>query len=320
MRAEFLTAQILGLKSVLPRARNMFECFLLKSVYARLSEFSNVLEEMHRGSQSESPRSAYLSSIGFACESLDRQGDLTSSSDPCAESNTESSLDSSDSDNDIHQSLPAAPDPRSEWFPYPSKKHFLGSLLLNLPSASISQKMTKFLWWWANELGAALPPLSQVRKIHQDMRIYSEPVRAHSYKGNLYYHRDVCEIVRNELSNPITACSLRSFGEDTGVHVQEQWQSHRWKTWFQGPMIRVREKDYFLYDLCKIRGDRIIWISKLYALCGDMRVEGVLCDIAENRIRLGDDRINISDIELMQPLCVDCDQNNICTLRGTWSP
>jgi len=61
---------------------------------------------------------------------------------------------------------------RSEFYPFPNKIAAVTSILMNRPRHPLSLTNMKDIWWWAQQLGLKLPPLSRVRKeIDQSLNV-----------------------------------------------------------------------------------------------------------------------------------------------------
>ncbi|KAG2110584.1 uncharacterized protein F5147DRAFT_745166 [Suillus discolor] len=105
----------------------------------------------------------------------------------------------------------------SPTYPWPSKAHFVTSLLFSSPRLPFSDAQKRAILSWAQELGARdVPSLGAIKKSHMYLDNIvgglTEKVTARS--GSVFYINDVAKSIAKDYANPLTRFAMEDYPED----------------------------------------------------------------------------------------------------------
>ncbi|KAG1786007.1 uncharacterized protein HD556DRAFT_1508321 [Suillus plorans] len=128
---------------------------------------------------------------------------------------------------DTNLNCPGLPDNPN--YPWPSKAHYITTLLFSSPRLPFSEVQKKAVLSWAKELGA-------------------HDITARS--GNIFYLNDVGKAIAKDYANPLTRFAMQDYPEDGGKGMLQVFNGE--KMLFElpsPPAAKVDGKIYFVNEL-----------------------------------------------------------------------
>ncbi|KZT39377.1 hypothetical protein SISSUDRAFT_1061200 [Sistotremastrum suecicum HHB10207 ss-3] len=150
-----------------------------------------------------------------------------------------------------------------EWYPWDNRAACTLDVLTSLPRAVTSDADTEGLIWLLESNGVPnVPSLSDIKASKRRLRKICG-VRTIAYKGDLghpYYVNSIADLIRLEMANPKVRPHLHFYPEETlRGSLSEAWQGDKWRKdilpEFVTPMIRVRQRDFYIFEPTLLRGD-----------------------------------------------------------------
>jgi hypothetical protein len=142
--------------------------------------------------------------------------------------------------------------------------------------------------------------------------------------GNVYYTNDINKIVAREISNPVVMQHLRALPEDTDRRLQELYQAHKWlyDPFFQTPMVRFNNLDYYQLDACEVTGERdLLKIGRFFLKDREVWAQGfrlkravdvrVSCTSVRDLVLMKDATVQLKVAHLGPPVLVGIGGHNI---------
>ncbi|KIK80517.1 hypothetical protein PAXRUDRAFT_15749 [Paxillus rubicundulus Ve08.2h10] len=180
--------------------------------------------------------------------------------------------DDSDLDQDFGTALPeamsdATPNPFSRaklpvqencpCFPFPSKAHFIMSLLFGSARLPFSDIQKKAVLDWARELGVQdLPSLHALKKCQDEIekRVGHPTKQVKSMNGNVFYINNIGKAIVKDYANPLTCYAMEDYPEDAGSCMLQVFNGEKMLLEVPSPpAARVEGKIYFIDELLQER-------------------------------------------------------------------
>ncbi|KAF8840947.1 hypothetical protein BDN67DRAFT_1048545, partial [Paxillus ammoniavirescens] len=164
--------------------------------------------------------------------------------------------------------------PNSPTYPWPTKAHFLTTLLFNSPRLPFSDPQKKAILDWAKELGARDVPSLYALKQRQEQvkKIVGDPTeKIISPFGNVFYINDVakaiakasdqrltqsvyksnkCTFWTQDYANPLTRFAMQDFPEDGGNGMSQVFHGEKMLHELPSPpAVRVDGNIYYVDEL-----------------------------------------------------------------------
>ncbi|KAG1749584.1 hypothetical protein EDD22DRAFT_958012 [Suillus occidentalis] len=143
--------------------------------------------------------------------------------------------------------------PDNPLYPFPSKAHFITSLLSSSPRLPFSEAQKKAVLNWAKELGARnLPTLGAIKKLNTRLEDLvgdlTEKVTSHS--GNVFYINSVAKAIAKDYANPLTRLAMQDYPEDSGKGMSQVFNGMKMLLDTPSPpAVRVHGAIYFTDEL-----------------------------------------------------------------------
>ncbi|KIK90779.1 hypothetical protein PAXRUDRAFT_14152 [Paxillus rubicundulus Ve08.2h10] len=105
------------------------------------------------------------------------------------------------------------------YFPWPSKAHFLTSLLFSSAHLPFSRTQKAAILNWAKELGASdVPTLYSFQKVTDSIcEVIGNPSwKVTSSSGNVFYINDIAKAITKDYGNLLTRLAMQDYPEDKG--------------------------------------------------------------------------------------------------------
>ncbi|KAG2116485.1 uncharacterized protein F5147DRAFT_648975 [Suillus discolor] len=115
--------------------------------------------------------------------------------------------------------------PGSPYYPWPSKAHFLTSLLFSSARLPFSDAQKKAALTWAKELGACdVPSLRSIKQSNDCIcELVGNPIRKVTLaSGNIFYINDIRHAIAKDYANPLTHFSMLDYPEDGGAGMSQE--------------------------------------------------------------------------------------------------
>ncbi|KAG1736269.1 hypothetical protein EDD22DRAFT_745936, partial [Suillus occidentalis] len=138
-------------------------------------------------------------------------------------------------------------------YPWPSKAHFVTSLLFSSPRLPFSDAQKRAVLSWAQQLGARdVPSLGAIKKSQKYLDSLvgdpTEKVTAHS--GNVFYINDVAKSIAKDYANPLTHFAMQDYPEDSGEEMSQVFNGKKMLLDLPSPpAARVDGMIYFTGEL-----------------------------------------------------------------------
>ncbi|KAG2115374.1 uncharacterized protein F5147DRAFT_569473 [Suillus discolor] len=143
--------------------------------------------------------------------------------------------------------------PGSPYYPWPSKAHFLTSLLFSSARLPFSDAQKKAALTWAKELGARnVPSLRSIKQSNDCIcELVGNPIRkVTSASGNIFYINDIRHAIAKDYANPLTHFSMLDYPEDGGAGMSQVCHGQKMLLEMPSPpAARVGGKIYFTNEL-----------------------------------------------------------------------
>ncbi|KAG1728357.1 hypothetical protein EDD22DRAFT_742551, partial [Suillus occidentalis] len=155
-------------------------------------------------------------------------------------------------------------------YPWPSKAHFITSLLFSSPRIPFSDSQKRAVLNWAKELGAAnVPSLGAMKKCHNylDELVGNPTQKMTSRAGDVFYINNVAEAIAKDYANPLTRFAMRDYPEDGGEGMSQVFNGQKMLFDLPSPpAARVDGTVYFTDELLQdTSGDYFIPERFFYA-------------------------------------------------------
>ncbi|KAG2143512.1 uncharacterized protein EDB93DRAFT_1241410 [Suillus bovinus] len=111
-------------------------------------------------------------------------------------------------------------------YPWPSKAHFITSLLFSSPRIPFSDSQKRAVLNWAKGLGATnVPSLGVMKKCHNylDELVGNPTQKMTSCAGDVFYINNVAEAIAKDYANPLTRFAMRDYPEDGDYFIPEHF-------------------------------------------------------------------------------------------------
>ncbi|KAG2339510.1 hypothetical protein BDR05DRAFT_1003322 [Suillus weaverae] len=137
----------------------------------------------------------------------------------------------------------------SPYYPWPSKAHFLTSLLFSSARLPFSDTQKKAALSWAKELGACdVPSLWSVKQSNNRIsELVRNPMRkVTSASSNIFYINDIGHAIAKDYANPLTRFSMLDYPEDGGAGMSQVCNGQKMLLEMPSPpAARVGEKELY---------------------------------------------------------------------------
>ncbi|KAG2129941.1 hypothetical protein DEU56DRAFT_692012, partial [Suillus clintonianus] len=147
--------------------------------------------------------------------------------------------------------------PGSMYYPWPSRAHFLTSLLFSSARLPFSDAQKRAILGWAKELGARdIPSLKAVKQSNERIcELVGNPTRkVTSASGNIFYINDIWHAIAKDYANPLTRFAMMDYPEDGGTGMSQVFHGHKMLLELPSPpAARVDGKIYFVNELLQER-------------------------------------------------------------------
>ncbi|KAG2148965.1 hypothetical protein DEU56DRAFT_729905 [Suillus clintonianus] len=141
----------------------------------------------------------------------------------------------------------------SPTYPWPSKAHFLTSLLFSSPRLPFSETQKRAILNWAVDLGAQnVPSLGSMKKCHTylDNLVGNPTQKVTSRSGDVFYINNIAEAIAKDYSNPLTRFAMKDYPEDGGEGMSQVFNGTKMLLDLPSPpAIRVNGTIYFTDEL-----------------------------------------------------------------------
>ncbi|KAH7919605.1 hypothetical protein BV22DRAFT_968262, partial [Leucogyrophana mollusca] len=143
--------------------------------------------------------------------------------------------------------------PDNPIYPWPSKAHFITSLLFSSPRVPFSEAQKNAVLNWAKELGARdVPSLSALKACHSKLESLvgnpTEKVTART--GDIFYINNVAEAIAKDYANPLTRFAMQDYPEDNGKGMSQVFNGEKMLLELPSPpAVRVDGTIYFKDEL-----------------------------------------------------------------------
>ncbi|KAF8840259.1 hypothetical protein BDN67DRAFT_880617, partial [Paxillus ammoniavirescens] len=143
------------------------------------------------------------------------------------------------------------------YFPFPSKAHFITSLLFGSARLPFSDIQKKAVHDWARELGVQdLPSLHALKKCQDEIeKCVGHPTeQVKSMNGNVFYINNIGKAIAKDYANPLTCYAMEDYPEDTGSCMSQVFNGEKMLLEvLSPPAARVEGKIYFVDELLQER-------------------------------------------------------------------
>ncbi|KAG1866336.1 hypothetical protein C8R48DRAFT_672094 [Suillus tomentosus] len=109
-------------------------------------------------------------------------------------------------------------------YPWPSKAHFMTSLLFSSPCLPFSDAQKRAVLSWAQQLGARdVPSLGAIKKSQKYLdSLVSDPTeKVTARSGNVFYINDVVKSIAKDYANPLTRFAMQDYPKDSGEEMSQ---------------------------------------------------------------------------------------------------
>ncbi|KAG1741897.1 uncharacterized protein EDB91DRAFT_1010901, partial [Suillus paluster] len=133
-------------------------------------------------------------------------------------------------------------------YPWPSKAHFITSLLFSSPWLPFSEVQKKAVLNWAKELGIRnLPSLGAMKKCQSHLQdLVGDPTeKVTSHSRNTFYINSVAKAIAKDYANPLTHLAMQDYPEDGGKGMSQVFNGK--KMLFDLPSPPVVQEDRTVY-------------------------------------------------------------------------
>ncbi|EIW76342.1 hypothetical protein CONPUDRAFT_158364 [Coniophora puteana RWD-64-598 SS2] len=160
----------------------------------------------------------------------------------------------------------ASPDNPS--YPWPSKEHFITSVLFSSPRVPYSTAQKTAVLNWAKELGApSVPSLYSLRQTHLRIKeMVGDPTeRKTTPAGDVLYINSVARAIAMDYSNPLTRHAMQDYPEDGPESISEVF--HGLKMLVERPSppaVRWNKSVYFVDELLQLKSGNYFIPSRYF--------------------------------------------------------
>ncbi|KAG1737140.1 uncharacterized protein EDB91DRAFT_1083172 [Suillus paluster] len=138
-------------------------------------------------------------------------------------------------------------------YPWPSKAHFVTSLLFSSPRLPFSDAQKRAVLSWVQELGARdVPSLGAIKKSHMylDTLVGDPTEKVTARSGNVFYINDVAKLIAKDYANPLTHFAMQDYPEDSGEGMSQVFNGKKMLLDLPSPpAVRVDGMIYFTGEL-----------------------------------------------------------------------
>ncbi|KAG2346414.1 hypothetical protein BDR05DRAFT_878375 [Suillus weaverae] len=138
-------------------------------------------------------------------------------------------------------------------YPWPSKAHFVTSLLFSSPRLPFSDAQKKAVLSWAQQLGARdVPSLGAIKKSQKylDSLVGDPTKKVTARSGNIFYINDVAKSIAKDYANPLTRFAMQDYPEDSGEEMSQVFNGKKMLLDLPSPpAARVDGMIYFTGEL-----------------------------------------------------------------------
>ncbi|KAG2145797.1 hypothetical protein DEU56DRAFT_708851, partial [Suillus clintonianus] len=138
-------------------------------------------------------------------------------------------------------------------YPWPSKAHFVTSLLFGSPWLPFSDAQKRAVLSWARELGARdVPSLGAIKKSHKylDALVGDPTEKVTACSGNVFFINDVAKSIAKDYANPLTRFAMEDYPEDSGAGMSQVFNGKKMLLDLPSPpAARVNGIIYFTGEL-----------------------------------------------------------------------
>ncbi|KIJ13255.1 hypothetical protein PAXINDRAFT_81387 [Paxillus involutus ATCC 200175] len=139
------------------------------------------------------------------------------------------------------------------YFPWPSKAHFLTSLLFSSARLPFSRTQKAAILNWAKELGALdVPTLYLFQKVTDSIcEAVGNPSRkVTSSSGNVFYINDIANVIAKDYGNPLTRLAMQDYPEDKGKGMSQVFHGRKMLLDLPSPpAVRIHGRIFFVNEL-----------------------------------------------------------------------
>ncbi|KAG1837184.1 hypothetical protein DFJ58DRAFT_669093 [Suillus subalutaceus] len=138
-------------------------------------------------------------------------------------------------------------------YPWPSKAHFVTSLLFSSPRLPFSDAQKRAVLSWARQLGAQdVPSLGAIKKSHKYLdNLVGDPTeKVMARSGNIFYINNVVKLIAKDYANLLTRFAMQDYPEDSGEGMSQVFNGKKMLLDLPSPPVaRVDGMIYFTGEL-----------------------------------------------------------------------
>ncbi|KAI9463504.1 hypothetical protein HD554DRAFT_2124595 [Boletus coccyginus] len=169
--------------------------------------------------------------------------------------------------------------PDSPTYPWPTREHFLASLLFSSPRLPFSRLQKRAVLDWARELGARnVPSLYSLQRCDEEVRkMVGDPTdKVISPLGNIFYINDIAKAIAKDYASPLTRLAMQDFPEDGGKGMSQVFNGEKMLLEAPSPpAARVDGNIYFIGELLQESSGRF-FIPERFFLSGPLGTSTVI--------------------------------------------
>ncbi|OAV99886.1 hypothetical protein PTTG_25088 [Puccinia triticina 1-1 BBBD Race 1] len=151
------------------------------------------------------------------------------------------------------------------WWPFKSQEYLVASLLIGYTHTLISRSLYNHIKMLFKLFDIVLPDWSTIRNVKKGLRnlLLIDIKGSISILKNPTYGLSLPNILAQEVANPIVSPSINYYPQEAhGQDVYKLSQSRKWleelEPMVRAPMCRVREQDWYLFELVQTKSDKIV--------------------------------------------------------------
>ncbi|KAG1887244.1 hypothetical protein F4604DRAFT_1917054 [Suillus subluteus] len=158
-------------------------------------------------------------------------------------------------------------------YPWPSKAHFITSLLFSSPRLPFSEVQKKAVLNWAKELGVrSLPSLGAMKKCQSHLQdLVGDPTeKVTSHSGNTFYINNIAKAIAKDYANPLTRLAMQDYPEDGGKGMSQVFNGRKMLLdLLSPPAVQVNRTMYFTDELLQESSGGYFIPNRFFLAAGD---------------------------------------------------
>ncbi|KAG1872268.1 hypothetical protein F4604DRAFT_1881049 [Suillus subluteus] len=166
-----------------------------------------------------------------------------------------------DSASDFGIEIPVV-SPDHPLYPWPSKAHFITSLLFSSPRLPFSEVQKKAVLSWAKELGKC--------QSHLQYLVGDPTEKVTSHSSNTFYINNIAKAIAKDYANPLTRLAMQDYPEDGGKGMLQVFNGTKMLLNLPSPpAVQVNRTVYFTDELLQESSGGYFIPNRFFLAAGD---------------------------------------------------